>query len=129
MRTFNKVTIAASMMLLLSGCASHSNFINKYNSWVGKDINTFISQVGYPDRTYKLPSSKNSVYVYEQSSIQSAPSMTIGYGGFYGPYYGGMSYGSDITQKTCKLFLEVNKQHKIVRWSSRGNNCVSSQPY
>jgi len=95
---------------------------------VGKDINVFISNVGYPDRTYKLPN-KNTVYVYEESRIQSYPTMTVGYGGFYGPYYGGMSYGSDITQQTCKLFLEVNRHHKIVRWSSRGNNCVSSQPY
>jgi hypothetical protein len=129
MKIFYRSAIAALMMLTFSGCASHSNFVNKYNSWVGKDINTFISQVGYPDRTYNLPNNKNSIYVYEQSRIQSYPTMTIGYGGFYGPYYGGMSYGSDITQKTCKLFLEVNKHHKIVSWSSRGNDCVSSQPY
>lgn len=112
-------------LLFLDGCASHTNFVNKYNSWVGKDINVFISQVGYPDRTYKLPNN-NRVYVYEESRIQSYPTMTIGYGGFYGPYYGGMSYGSDIVQQSCKLFLEVNKKHKIVRWSSRGNNCVSN---
>jgi len=128
MKTIVKIILATTAVLLLSACASHENFIHKYNSWVGKDINTFISNVGYPDRTYKLPN-KNTVYVYEESRIQSYPRMTVGYGGFYGPYYGGMSYGSDITQKTCKLFLEVNKKKKIVRWSSRGNNCVSSQPY
>jgi len=123
-----RALLATAALLLLSGCASHSNFIQKYNSWVGKDINTFISQVGYPDRTYKLPN-KNTVYIYEESRIQSYPTMTFGYGGYYGPYYGGMTYGSDIVQKSCKLFLEVNKRHKIVRWSSRGNNCISSQPY
>ena len=128
MNTFIKTTLALIALFIINGCASHSNFINKYNSWVGEDISVFISQVGYPDRTYKLPN-KNMVYVYEQSRIQSYPTMNIGYGGFYGPYYGGMSYGSDIVQKTCKLFLEVNRKHKIVRWSSRGNNCVSSQPY
>lgn len=129
MKTIYKTLVLMIALFVLSGCASRSNFVNKYNSWVGKDINTFISQVGYPDRTYKLPNNNHTVYVYEQSRIQSTPSMIIGYGGFYGPYYGGMSYGSDIVQKTCKLFLEVNKQHKIIRWSSRGNNCVSSQPY
>ena len=123
-----RALLVTAALLLLSGCASHSNFIQKYNSWVGKDINTFISQVGYPDRTYKLPN-KNTVYIYEESRIQSYPTMTLGYGGYYGPYYGGMTYGSDIVQKSCKLFLEVNKKHKIVRWSSRGNNCISSQPY
>ena len=129
MKNLLKIALAVTALLLLSGCASHSNFVQKYNSWVGKDINAFITQVGYPDRTYKLPNSSNTVYVYEESRIQSYPTMTIGYGGFYGPYFGGMSYGSDIEQKTCKLFLEVNKHHRIVRWSSRGNNCVSSQPY
>ena len=128
-RSYKTAIVVTSMMFLFSGCASHSNFVQKYNSWVGKDINAFITQVGYPDRTYKLPNNKNTVYIYEESRIQSTPSMTIGYGGFYGPMYGGMAYGSDITQKTCKLFLEVNKAHKIARWSSRGNNCVSSQPY
>jgi len=128
MKTIVKIILTATAVMLLSACASRENFIYKYNSWVGQDINTFISNVGYPDRTYKLPN-KNTVYVYEESRIQSYPTMTLGYGGFYGPMYGGMSYGSDVTQKTCKLFLEVNRKKKIVRWSSRGNNCVSSRPY
>jgi hypothetical protein len=92
MKMIYKISILVAVMLLLNSCATQSNFINKYNSWVGKDIDVFISQVGYPDRTYKLPN-KNTVYVYEESRIQSYPSMTLGYGGFYGPYYGGMSYG------------------------------------
>ncbi len=128
MKMFYKAGLVAATAFLLSACATHENFIQKYNSWVGQDINTFISRVGYPDRTYKLPN-KNTVYIYEESRIESMPSMTIGYGGFYGPYYGGMSYGSDIVQQTCKLFLEVNRKHKIIRWSSRGNNCVSSTAY
>lgn len=125
MNTFIKTTLALIALFIINGCASHSNFINKYNSWVGKDISVFISQVGHPDRTYKLPN-KNMVYVYEQSRIHSYPTMTMGYGGFYGPYYGGMSYGSEIVQKTCKLFLEVNRKSKIIKWSSRGNNCISN---
>ena len=124
MKKYYKTALIITAMLFINSCASHENFVKRYNAWVGGDINVFITRVGYPDRTYKLPNG-NSIYVYEQSRIQSYPTMTIGYGGFYGPYYGGMSYGSDIEQKTCKLFLEVNKHHKIVRWSSRGNNCVS----
>jgi len=124
MKTIYKTVVLAVAVMVLNSCATHSNFVNKYNSWVGNDINTFISSLGHPDRTYVLPN-KNTIYVYEESKIQSYPTMTIGYGGFYGPYYGGMTYGSDITQETCKLFLEVNRQNKIVKWSSRGNNCVS----
>ena len=126
MKIITKIALATVSLFMFAGCASSANFVHKYNSWVGKDINVFISKVGYPDRTYTLPN-KNRIYMYEESKIESYPSMTIGYGGFYGPMYGGMSYGSDISQKTCKLFLEVNRQNKIIKWSSRGNNCVSSQ--
>ncbi len=129
MKLLSKMLLTGSAVLFFSACASHENFVLKYNAWVGKDMNTFIARVGYPDRTYKLPNSQNTVYVYEESRLQSYPTMNIGYGGFWGPMYGGMSYGTDIQQKTCKLFLEVNKHQKIVRWSSRGNSCVSSQPY
>jgi hypothetical protein len=106
MNTLIKTILTLISLFIINGCASHSNFINKYNSWVGKDISVFISQAGYPDRTYKLPN-KNTVYVYEQSRLQSYPTMTIGYGGFYG-------------------LLEVNQKSKIIKWSSRGNNCISN---
>jgi len=127
MKTIINTVLIFAATFFMTGCASSANFVHKYNSWVGKDINVFISKVGYPDRTYKLPNN-NTIYVYEETKIESYPRMTIGYGGFYGPMYGGMSYGSDISQKTCKLFLEVNRQQKIIKWSSRGNNCVSNEP-
>jgi hypothetical protein len=127
MKKIINIVIATSALFIMSGCATSANFVHKYNSWVGKDINVFISKVGYPDRMYKLPN-KNTVYLYHESRIESYPSVTIGYGGFYGPMFGGMSYSTDVSQKTCKLFLEVNRQNKIVKWSSRGNNCVSNQP-
>lgn len=62
MKTIVKIILTATAVMLLSACASRENFIHKYNSWVGQDINTFISNVGYPDRTYKRPN-KNTVYV------------------------------------------------------------------
>ena len=114
-------------VLLMQGCATHQNFVNKYNSWVGQDINALIKQIGYPDSTYVLPN-KNKVYVYERSRIYSYPTMSMGYG--YWPYYYGghgmVGYGTDIVQKTCKLFLETNKKGIIVKWGSSGNDCVSN---
>ncbi len=116
-------------ILFLSACATHKNFIIKHNAWVGRDIHAFIAQVGHPDQTYTLPN-KNAVYIYAESRIHSMPMMMGPWGGgMMGPWGGGMMMGGHIEQRTCKLFLEVNKQNKIVRWSSRGNNCVSSHPY
>ena len=114
-------------LLWMQGCATHQNFVNKYNSWVGQDISALINQIGYPDSTYLLPN-KNKVYVYERSRIYSYPSMSMGYG--YWPYYhggyGSFGYTTDVVQKTCKLFLETNKKGIIVKWGSSGNACVSN---
>ena len=114
-------------IIMIQGCATHQKFVNKYNSWVGKDIQHLIQKIGYPDSTYLLPN-KNKVYVYEKSrvySVPGAPIATYGYG-YYGGYgYGVYGYREDIVHASCKLFLETNKKGIIVRWESRGNSCTS----
>ena len=129
MRNPIKITIATAMMLLLTSCASHENFVQKYNSWVGTNVAYLVSDIGYPDSTYTLPN-RHKVYVYERSRVYTTPSISpmFGYGfggGYYGGYYGGMSYGSEVVQETCKLFFETNRKNIIVKWGSRGNHCVS----
>jgi len=117
--------ILIGILLLLSGCASHENFVKTYNNWVGKNIHYFTSQYGYPDTTYTLKNG-NQVYVYEKTRIYSTPTITPPFGYYgYGPYYGGMlmTYGNDVNYETCKLFLEVDKKGTIVHWGSRGNSC------
>ena len=114
-------------ILIMQGCATHQKFVNKYNSWVGKDIHILIQQIGYPDSTYLLQN-KNKVYVYEKSRVYSNPGMPMmGYGyGYYGAYgYGMYGYTEDIVHATCKLFLETDKKGIIVQWGSRGNSCTS----
>jgi hypothetical protein len=127
MRTILKSSLFIIAVMLMQGCATHQNFVTKYNAWVGQDINDLIQQIGYPDSTYILPN-KNKVYVYSRSRIYSYPSMAMGYG--YGPYYHGgygmFGYSTDVVQKTCKLFLETNKKGIIVKWGSSGNACVSN---
>ena len=127
MKNFLKISLLTIAVLLMQGCATHQNFVNKYNAWVGQDINDLIQKIGYPDSTYTLPN-KNKVYVYERSRIYSYPSTSMGY--WYGPYhhggYGMFGYGTDVVQKTCKLYLETNKKGIIVKWGSSGNACVSN---
>jgi len=127
MKIFLKASLLVIMVVLMQGCATHQKFVNKYDGWVGQDINHLVEKIGYPDSTYILPN-KNKVYVYERSKVYSYPSMSLGYGG-YGRYYGGYgmySYGNDIVHETCKLYLETDKQGIIVQWGSRGNACVSN---
>jgi len=127
MKNILRASLFSIALLWMQGCATHQNFVNKYNSWVGQDISALINQIGYPDSTYLLPN-KNKVYVYERSRIYSYPSMSMGYG--YWPYYhggyGAFGYSTDVVQKTCKLFLETNKKGIIVKWGSSGNTCVSN---
>ncbi|KYJ87669.1 hypothetical protein AS592_11290 [Sulfurovum riftiae] len=120
-----KTVLIVFSLLFFSGCASHEKFVQRYNSWVGQDIDTFIKTVGYPDTTYKLPN-HNTVYVYSRSRLVTYPSMGFGFGGYGYPFGYGIGYSTaDVELKQCKLYLEVNRKGKIVRWSSRGNNCVS----
>jgi len=129
MKKLYKAVWIVLAIFIMQGCATHEKFVNKYNSWVGKDINHLIQQIGYPDSTYILQN-KNKVYVYEKSRVYSVPGAPImGYGyGYYGGYgYGmyGYGYREDIVHSTCKLFLETNKKGIIIRWGSRGNSCTS----
>ena len=123
-----KFTFLIGAIFLIQGCATHENFVKRYNSWIGHDIKYLIEDVGYPDSTYILPN-KNKVYVYAKSrmyTVTSMPMMGYGYGGYYGGYgMYGYGYGTDIIQKSCKLFLETNKKGIIVKWGSRGNYCTS----
>ncbi|MCW8820902.1 MAG: hypothetical protein OQK45_01655 [Sulfurovum sp.] len=127
MKKLLKITFISLAVLLMQGCATHQNFVNKYNSWVGQDINRLIQKIGYPDSTYILPN-KNKVYVYERSRVYSYPSMAMGYGygRYYSNYYGMFGYGNDVVHETCKLYLETDKKGIIVKWGSRGNHCVSN---
>ena len=127
MKTLYKLFGLFVAIIIMQGCATHQKFVNKYNSWVGKDIHLLIQQIGYPDSTYYLQN-KNKVYVYEKSRIYSVPGAPIfGYGyGYYGGYgYGMYGYTEDIVYSSCKLFLETDKKGIIVRWGSRGNSCTS----
>jgi len=129
MKKLLKTSFIFLVLLLMQGCATHENFVKKYDSWVGKDINQLIVKVGYPDSTYVLPN-KNTVYVYARSRVYSVPSMPMmgyGYGGYYYGGYGMFGYGSDVVHETCKLYLETDKKGIIVKWGSSGNHCVSNE--
>ncbi|HHO41930.1 MAG TPA: hypothetical protein ENN12_01050 [Epsilonproteobacteria bacterium] len=116
-------------LLGFSGCATQENFAKQYNSWIGKDINGLIDQIGYPDSSFEAPNG-NKVYVYNYNRVDSAPMMTptFGFGyGWYGrhhPILIGVS-GYHTTTRTCKLFIEVDSKDIITKWSSRGNSCVA----
>lgn len=123
-KTFKYLLITSSL-LLMEGCATHTNFVKKYDSYVGHNISELIEHHGYPDSTLTLPN-KNKVYIYEESSISTSPRVSIGIG--YGMYsrYGFGGYGAEeIHQESCKLFLETNRKGIIVKWNSKGNSCVS----
>jgi len=124
MKKITKVILVGLTLALVQGCATHEKFVQKYDTWVGQNIAYLIGQIGYPDSTFVLPN-KNKVYVYERSRIYSMPSSMFGYGGYYNRYsMFGFGYGADVVQESCKLFIETNKKGTIVKWGSRGNNCI-----
>lgn len=124
MQKIVKVMLFTIGLLFLSGCATHQNFVQKNDRWVGKNINTLITTLGYPDTILSLPD-KHKVYVYEHSRVYSIPSGPImGYGGYYG-YYGMFGYTHEVISETCKVFFETDRKGTIIKWRARGNHCVS----
>ncbi|MEA3419209.1 MAG: hypothetical protein U9Q90_07380 [Campylobacterota bacterium] len=129
-----KWIILVSVAIMMVGCATHANFVQKYDGWLGKDYRQLMRHIGYADTMYKAPNG-NKVYVYSKTRVYSTPSASMMMGPYYYPYYypyygGAFGFygGNDIRTETCKLFIEVNKNQRIVRWQSRGNHCVAKDP-
>jgi hypothetical protein len=55
MKKILKLTLVALAILVVQGCANHTKFVKKYDSWVGQNIAHLIGQIGYPDSTFVLP--------------------------------------------------------------------------
>ena len=121
MKKFLAVIMIGLTMIVLSGCATHQKFVQKYDGWVGKDISALIEKIGYPDSTFSLPNN-NKVYVYERSRVDAVPAGPLMGYGYYGYRYYGYSY--QTVTSSCKLFLETNKKGIIVKWGYRGS-CLS----
>lgn len=122
MRKYIKWFLLIAGLVAIHGCATHEKFVQKFDGWVGRDINMLIAQIGYPDSTFTLPN-KNTVYVYERSRVETVPAgPMIGYG-YYG--YRMMGYGYQTVTTSCKIYLETDKKGIIVKWGHRGS-CVSN---
>lgn len=118
---------------LFQGCgATHAKFVEKNNSWVGKNVGQLIEQMGYPDSNYILPN-KNRVYVYKKMRTYSSvstptvvafdrnlPSTTS-----YRENSLIVAYNYEISEEVCKTFFEADTKGIIVKWRARGNRCVS----
>lgn len=112
---------------MIQGCATHEKFIQRYDWWVGQNVTVLIQEIGYPDTTFTLPNG-HKVYVYERSNTYNVPASPVitpmfGYGRYYGYYP--MAYTQERVTKSCKLFIETDKNGMITRWESRGNDCVN----
>jgi hypothetical protein len=121
-----KIYLISSFLFvfLLSGCATHEAFVKKYDKWVGQNISTLISIEGYPNSSYDIQNG-HKVYVYNKSSVSYVPAYSGGYFGRRG-YFGLGMYDETIV-RTCTLFFETDKNGVIVKWGSRGNNCVAQE--
>lgn len=118
------------MMFVLSGCQSSAQFGRNMDSWMGKSIDSLVSQWGYPRSELTSPDG-NRIYVYSNSGSYNVPPTTtynttsnvIGntvYSNTYSTTDGGYSI-----QFSCTIYVEFDKEKTIknVRWT--GNNCVA----
>lgn len=135
MKKLTILIITILLIITVSGCATHKNFVTKYNRWIGKNISELIRESGYPNSSYDIPNG-NKVYVYTKSTTLTTPS--IGFGGYFGHTIGNNGYigfplgfgwnDYDEVVQSCTLFIETDKKGIILKWGSRGNHCVANEP-
>lgn len=117
---------------VLAGCATSAKYRALLSQWQGQSIDAFTKVWGYPNRQMKAPNG-NTVYVYQYRNTTTFPQTTIpGYtrvqnsGGnttvMTVPTY---SSGGGTYHYNCTTWVEIDKQHKIVQTSFRGNDCVA----
>jgi hypothetical protein len=117
----------------LVACATQAKYQQHLSAWQGRNIQEFVDQWGYPDRTITALDG-NQVYVYQTTQITSVPVMST-------PSYTqvttnnnqtvitqtpGIQTGGGVYSFSCTTWVEFNKDHLIVKTSFRGNGCVST---
>lgn len=112
----------------LAGCAyPNPQHVAALNALVGKSETDLIRAYGVPNRTFATGG--HTFLAYDRSRIETIPG-TPGFGGPWGPYWGGWGYGGwgwggippEIVQRQCETTFELAND-VVLRWSLRGNAC------
>jgi len=114
-----KQTLLLILCAVLMGCATTANYKAVLDSWVGGDINQYISVNGYPDNVVPLPNG-NKVYQWSKSGSFTTP--------VYVEEGATIAYGGQTIKYGCITSLETDSTDRIINWQGKGNNCKAIKP-
>jgi hypothetical protein len=110
-------------ILFIVGCATQAKYEAILNTWIGSNINNMMNSWGYPSGSFKSPNG-NTVYVYGDSRTMTMPTQSRTTQDFLGNYETTITGGETINLH-CTTYIETDEHGMIVKWSFKGNHCVS----
>ncbi|WP_140919639.1 hypothetical protein [Limnobaculum xujianqingii] len=108
--------------VLLVGCSAsptYENFAKTMDSWVGKSLDRYVDARGYPDGSMTAPNGNKVYYYYHRWSHYSS-GMAVQSGTMT------LSTPASTYIQACDIFVEIDEQQIIVKWSSKGK-CVKRE--
>lgn len=105
------------LALWLPACATTGNFEKNIATYLGRDSNTLIANLGIPLRTMKLPNG-GTVYEYQLGPADSSGS-TITRNAFSG------ALETRTTSYSCVTSFIVSPEDKVISYRYVGNSCRS----
>ncbi|PHI29750.1 hypothetical protein CRN84_10570 [Budvicia aquatica] len=83
------------------------------DSWIGKSLDKYVDNRSYPDGFITAPNG-NKVYYWSHRWSHSSSGMAVKSGSMI------LSSPASTYIQYCDIFVEVNEQRVILKWSSKG---------
>jgi len=128
----NNFLLCVIFPLLLSACATTTNYQQVLNHWQGARIQDLMTHWGPPDGAVKLANG-HRIYTYKRLHIYSNPlpiSTAPNFVSINGTpmYTTAFGYGGQTVSRFCQTWFETNSQGIIVSSQFEGNNCIANNP-
>lgn len=124
---FTKIALLICLGVFLFSCATRQNYIDQQKAWIGKNIQGYIKEFGYPDNVIQVTPDPNiETYVYVRKTINPNT-----------PAFAGNPMNSLIMANTnprfvqfgalmCTTWVSLDKNTKIIKnITFRGNYCAT----
>ena len=121
-----KHILTVTLLIIIIGCATTAKYEEVLASWLGSDIQELVDSWGYPENSFDAPNG-NKVYVYkERRSIYLPGETTVTNQVVGDSVYSTANTSAGISiNRHCSTYFEINTSGEIVKWSYKGNECVS----
>ncbi|MED7788984.1 hypothetical protein [Francisella sp. 19X1-34] len=125
-KKFFKIIFLTCLIATLFSCATRQKYIDQQKAWIGKSINGYIKEFGYPQNVIQVvPNPDIETYVYIRKAINAGSIQQAG-----NPMNSLIMANRDprfvqFGALMCTTWVSVNKDTKIIKnITFRGNYCA-----